>query len=60
MVSNLLYHYYILSFEFDMILQAAVAVSALVLTKESSIIMDKLEACGATDILLISISNSRM
>lgn len=38
----------------------AVAVSALVLQKESSRIMDQLEAIGATDILLFSISNSRM
>ena len=38
----------------------AVAVNALVITKKSSQIMDQLEAIGATDILLFSISNSRM
>jgi len=38
----------------------AVAVSALVLKKDSSKIMDLLEKAGATDILLFSISNSRM
>lgn len=38
----------------------AVAVSALVLKKESSKIMDQVEQAGATDILLLSISNSRM
>jgi len=38
----------------------AVAVSALVITKKSSQIMDELEAVGATDILLFGISNSRM
>jgi ATP phosphoribosyltransferase len=37
-----------------------VAVSALVKKKEASIIMDKLEAVGATDILLFAINNSRM
>lgn len=37
-----------------------VAVSALVQTKDSSSIMDSLEAIGATDILLFSIANSRM
>eukprot|EP01040_Poterioochromonas_malhamensis_P008068 gene8068-8722_t len=38
----------------------AVAVSALVKSKDSSNIMDQLEAVGATDILLFSIANSRM
>jgi len=38
----------------------AVAVSALVEKKNSSQIMDDLEAVGATDILLFSITNSRM
>lgn len=38
----------------------AVAVSALVKAKDSSNIMDQLEAVGATDILLFSITNSRM
>eukprot|EP01036_Dinobryon_divergens_P027609 gene27611-36411_t len=38
----------------------AVAVSALVLHKDSSNIMDKLEQIGATDILLFAINNSRM
>lgn len=38
----------------------AVAVSALVKQKESSTIMDRLEAIGATDILLFSVTNSRM
>ena len=38
----------------------AVAVSALVLTSQSSLIMDQLQGVGATDILLFSISNSRM
>lgn len=38
----------------------AVAVSALVLASQSSLIMDQLEGIGATDILLFSISNSRM
>ena len=38
----------------------AVAVSALVLASQSSLIMDQLENIGATDILLFSISNSRM
>lgn len=37
-----------------------VAVSALVKKKEASKIMDKLEEIGATDILLFSITNSRM
>jgi ATP phosphoribosyltransferase len=37
-----------------------VAVSALVLQKEASIIMDRLERVNATDILLFSINNSRM
>eukprot|EP01041_Mallomonas_annulata_P008630 gene8630-17804_t len=37
-----------------------VAVSALVLQKESSKIMDLLQSIGATDILLFSITNSRM
>ena len=41
-------------------LSAAVAVSALVLHKDSSNIMDKLEQIGATDILLFAINNSRM
>jgi len=40
--------------------QNAVAVSALVKQKQSSLIMDQLEAIGATDILLFSITNSRM
>ena len=48
----------------DMILAChdmlGVAVSALVQTKDSSSIMDSLEAIGATDILLFSIANSRM
>jgi len=39
---------------------AGVAVSALVLKSQASKIMDQLEAAGATDILLFSISNSRM
>lgn len=39
---------------------AAVAVSALVLQKDSSKIMDDLERIGATDILLFAINNSRM
>jgi len=39
---------------------AGVAVSALVLKSKSSQIMDDLERAGATDILLFSISNSRM
>lgn len=38
----------------------AVAVSALVSQRDSSSIMDSLEKIGATDILLFSISNSRM
>ena len=38
----------------------AVAVSALVSRKQSSNIMDNLEEIGATDILVVSISNSRM
>ena len=38
----------------------AVAVSALVEASQSSLIMDKLEEAGATDILLFNISNSRM
>jgi ATP phosphoribosyltransferase-like protein len=38
----------------------AVAVSALVLASQSSLIMDQLEDIGATDILLFSINNSRM
>mmetsp|Transcript_2044 Transcript_2044/g.3222 ORF Transcript_2044/g.3222 Transcript_2044/m.3222 type:complete len:311 (-) Transcript_2044:1956-2888(-) len=38
----------------------AVAVSALVLRKDSSGIMDQLEKVGATDILLFAINNSRM
>jgi ATP phosphoribosyltransferase len=36
------------------------AVSSLVLKKEISTKMDALEAVGATDILVVSISNSRM
>ncbi len=43
-----------------MFLSVAVAVSALVLQKDSSNIMDKLEQIGATDILLFAINNSRM
>lgn len=39
---------------------AGVAVSALVLQSRSSAIMDELEKAGATDILLFSITNSRM
>lgn len=39
---------------------AGVAVSALVLQRESSAIMDQLELAGATDILLFTITNSRM
>jgi len=39
---------------------AGVAVSALVLKSNASQIMDQLESAGATDILLFSISNSRM
>eukprot|EP01033_Poteriospumella_lacustris_P010124 gene10124-7220_t len=38
----------------------AVAVSSLVSNADSSAIMDRLEAVGATDILLFSITNSRM
>ena len=37
-----------------------VAVSALVLKKASSTVMDDLENIGATDILLTNIVNSRM
>jgi ATP phosphoribosyltransferase len=43
-----------------LVISIAVAVSALVSTKESSLIMDRLEKVGATDILLFSITNSRM
>lgn len=39
---------------------AGVAVSALVLKSNASQIMDQLEAAGATDILLLALSNSRM
>jgi HisG, C-terminal domain len=38
----------------------AVAVQSLVLKKAASKIMDDLQMAGATDILLFSISNSRM
>ena len=41
-------------------LYTAVAVSALVKKKAASLIMDALEATGATDILLFAINNSRM
>lgn len=36
------------------------AVSALVLKKDSALVMDKLHELGATDILVFNISNSRM
>ena len=36
------------------------AVQALVKKKESSVIMDQLELAGASDILLFTVSNSRM
>ena len=43
-----------------LLLYTAVAVSALVKKKAASLIMDALEATGATDILLFAINNSRM
>lgn len=38
----------------------AVSVSSLIPAKKSSLIMDNLVQCGATDILLLALSNSRM
>lgn len=48
------------SFIYVLLFLIAVAVSALVLRKDSSSIMDQLEKVGATDILLFAINNSRM
>lgn len=44
----------------DSATEDAVAVSCLVKAKDSSSIMDSLEIAGATDILLVSLTNSRM
>lgn len=52
--------YYFNMFDIIPYTSAAVAVSALVLQKDSSKIMDDLERIGATDILLFAINNSRM